>query len=354
MQDAVPIEQFLPECNTRVLLDVRSPGEFAKGHIPGALSFPLFSDEERAEVGTCYKQTGPEAALQLGLQYVGPKMAGFVAQAGALAAHRRIAVHCWRGGNRSQSMAWLLRMAGFDVITLQGGYKSYRNFVLGFFPRPQFQLKVLGGPTGSGKTKILHALQRLGEQILDLEALAHHKGSAFGSIGEAPQPTPEQFENDLQHDLEQLDPTRVVWIENESRSIGRVYVPDSICAQMKISPLLHIQIPEDARIQNLLQDYTHSDQNALRESFLKIDTKLGGLNLKTALEALDAGDYATAARIALWYYDKTYHYGLQQHPPALVAVYSFDHGDPDRIAQTLIETPAKASDIHTLQTIPAT
>ena len=225
MNNRLDVAEFLRESNTRVLLDVRSPGEYGQGHIPGALSFPLFTDAERALVGTCYKQNSREAALELGLELVGPKMAGSVREARTLAPHRRLAVHCWRGGQRSGSMAWLFRQAGFDVVTLEGGYKNFRRYVLESFDDTGLQLMVVGGRTGSGKTQVLKELARLGEQIIDLEAIAHHKGSAFGSIGEPEQPTVEQFENDLFQALRMLDPQRRVWIENESRSIGRVYTP---------------------------------------------------------------------------------------------------------------------------------
>ncbi|MCC7464910.1 MAG: tRNA 2-selenouridine(34) synthase MnmH, partial [Saprospiraceae bacterium] len=232
-----------------VLLDVRSPGEYAQGHIPGAISFPLFTDEERAKVGKMYKQTGKEEAMELGLRIVGPKMADFVKQAKKLAPNRRLAIHCWRGGQRSGSMAWLFRQSGFEVATLSGGYKAYRQHLLNYFGKTDLKLIVIGGQTGSGKTKVLHALQDAGEQIIDLEALAHHKGSAFGFIGEQPQPTVEQFENELFHTQKALDPDRRVWIENESKSIGRVFIPLDFWTKMKAAPLVNIEIPFDTRLQ---------------------------------------------------------------------------------------------------------
>ena len=149
MDNRLDIADFLRDSSTRVLLDVRSPGEYAQGHIPGAVSFPLFSDEERALVGTCYKQQGKEQALELGLELVGPKMAGFIRQARQLAPDRRLAVHCWRGGQRSGSMAWLFRQAGFEVATLDGGYKKYRRYVLDGFQGIQLDMRVVGGRTGS-------------------------------------------------------------------------------------------------------------------------------------------------------------------------------------------------------------
>lgn len=339
MENRLPVTAFLAKCSNRTLLDVRSPGEYAQGRIPGALSFPLFSDAERAEVGTMYKQVGKEEAMELGLRIVGPKMESFVKQAKILAPNRQLAVHCWRGGQRSGSMAWLFRQAGFEVITLEGGYKAYRHHVLESFEKTDLNIKVLGGRTGSGKTKILHALRDLGEQILDLEGIAHHKGSAFGFIGEAPQPTVEQFGNDLFEAIQALDPSRRVWVENESRSIGRIFIPDGFWFRMRAATLVNIKVPEEARIQNLLSDYVLSDRTELETAFQKIASKLGGLNLKTALEALEQADFATAARIALSYYDKTYQHGLETSTSNDIRLLEFDHGDAQEIAKALIKIP---------------
>ncbi len=337
MENRLSPTEFLAERADRVVLDVRSPAEYAHGYIPNALSFPLFSDEERAAVGTMYKQVGKDEAMELGLRFVGPKMEQFVKQAKLLAPHRRLAIHCWRGGQRSGSMAWLFRQAGFDVVTLEGGYKAYRHLVLQGLEKADLNLVVLGGRTGSGKTKILHALRDLGEQIIDLEGLAHHKGSAFGFIGEAPQPTVEQFENELFESTLALQTSRRVWVENESRSIGRIYIPQGFFSKMKDSPLVNVEITEEARITNLLADYVLSDRRELEQAFQKIATKLGGQHLKTALEALEQGDFAAAARIALVYYDKTYQHGLDTRPSTDIRQLEFEHGDAREIAQVLAQ-----------------
>lgn len=334
MENRRSVSEFLTDSN-RVLLDVRSPGEYRQGHIPGARSFPLFTDEERARVGTLYKQKGKDDAMELGLAFVGPKMAGFVQQAKVLAPKKQLAVHCWRGGQRSQSMAWLFRQAGFDVVTLEGGYKAYRHYILEHFGNLPLQIWIVGGKTGSGKTKILHELHKLGEQIIDLEQLAHHKGSAFGFIGESEQPTVEQFENDLFEAISKVDPARRVWMENESRSIGRVFIPESFWKVMKAAGLLNVEIPEEARIRNLLTDYVLTDKADLEKAFLKIDRKLGGQHLKTALEALQQDDFATAAQIALRYYDKTYQHCLDTNPSPDIRYFQFEHGDPEKIADFL-------------------
>lgn len=323
-----------------MVLDVRSPGEFAQGHIPGAVAFPLFTDEERAKVGTIYKQQGKEQAIELGLTFVGPKIADFVKKAKKLAPHQRLLVHCWRGGQRSLSMAWLLQLSGFEMATLRGGYKQYRQHVIKCFDSLSLaDLRVIGGRTGTGKTKILRALRAMGEQVLDLEAIAHHKGSAFGSIGEPPQPTVEQFENDLFEAISALDPSRTIWTENESRSIGRVFIPQGFWQVMKAAPLYNVTIPEDERLQNLVDDYTGTDPSELIAAFQKIDSKLGGLQMKQALAAVEQGDYAAAAGIALRYYDKTYQHCLDNNPSPDIKMLTFDYGDPERIAAEIRKIP---------------
>lgn len=330
-------QQFLLLRDETPVLDVRSPGEYAQGHIPGAISFPLFSDEERAIVGTAYKQQGRDTAFELGLRFVGPKMEYFVKSARKIARNGKLGVHCWRGGQRSGAMAWLLRQAGLDVQTLEGGYKAYRQYVLDGFRDAELHITIVGGRTGSGKTKILHALKNAGEQIIDLEGIAHHKGSAFGFIGELPQPTVEQFENNLFEAIRQTSPKKRVWIENESRSIGRVYIPDIFWAKMKNAPLLNVRIPLEARVNNLLEDYVLTDRSELEIAFRRIEKKLGGLKLKQALEFLEKGEYEPAARIALEYYDKTYQYGLDTNTSPDIRMLEFDHGDPGKIAEALIQ-----------------
>jgi tRNA 2-selenouridine synthase len=297
-----------------VLLDVRTPAEYAHGHIPKAHNLPLFTDDERAEIGTLYKQVGPKQALLKGLEHVGPRMRSLVEEAQRLAPAGKVALHCWRGGQRSGSLAWLLDLAGLEVQVITGGYKAYRNHILDQFAARPARLLIIGGPTGAGKTEVLHALRQLGEQVIDLEGLAHHKGSAFGALGEAPQPTVEQFENDLFEAFCQLDPARPIWLENESRSIGRVYIPDPFWRRMQAAPLLQLEVPFEQRLARLVKVYAQYPQEQLAEAFAKIGKRLGGQHLKAALAALDAGDYEAAAAVALSYYDKAYaHHTLSKH-----------------------------------------
>ncbi|WP_416670847.1 tRNA 2-selenouridine(34) synthase MnmH [Egbenema bharatensis] len=181
----LPLSSFLT--TPGIILDVRSPAEYEQGHIPGAVSFPLFSNEERAIVGTCYKQQGREQAIELGFEIAGPKCAEFVRRAKGLAPDRLVRVHCWRGGMRSEAIAWILKMAGLRVSVLEGGYKSFRRWVLSCFDQPK-PILILGGMTGAGKTVILQELAVRGAQVLDLEALANHRGSSYGNLGLPPNP----------------------------------------------------------------------------------------------------------------------------------------------------------------------
>ncbi|HRZ77895.1 MAG TPA: rhodanese-like domain-containing protein, partial [Bacteroidales bacterium] len=187
MGRTLEIQEFLRLLPTVPAADVRSPSEYLRAHIPGVMSLPLFSDEERAIIGTLYKHQGRERATLKGMEIAGPKMASYVTQASVLAPERRLMLHCWRGGMRSAAMAFTLETAGFEVMLLDGGYRSFRRLALELVQYP-WKLRVLGGMTGSGKTQVLKHLQQDGLQVLDLEGMANHKGSAFGSIGQLEQP----------------------------------------------------------------------------------------------------------------------------------------------------------------------
>jgi tRNA 2-selenouridine synthase len=245
-------------------------------------------------------------------------------------------IHCWRGGMRSESMAWLMQTAGFQVHTLAGGYKAFRQHVLAQLGRP-FHLLVLGGKTGSGKTDILKALAQLGEQVVDLEGLAHHKGSAFGSLGQPPQPSSEMFDHKLFAALSSLDPSRRIWVEDESHNIGRVHISQPFWQQMKPAPVLAVEVPTEARVERLVREYADAEDEELAESLRRIQKRLGGQHVKEAMEALDRKDYHRVAAIALRYYDKAYQHGLEQRPPGQVHMRQLSGDAPHQTAQALIQ-----------------
>ncbi|MGY2133804.1 tRNA 2-selenouridine(34) synthase MnmH [Hymenobacter sp. HD11105] len=303
------LSDFLQGPPDAPILDVRAPVEYAAGHIPGAVSLPLFTDQERARIGTAYKQVSQENAIHIGLNFFGPKMSQMVKLAQKIAPQKEVRLHCWRGGMRSGAVLWLLELAGFKVHLLDKGYKDYRRWALAQFAQPR-PLLVLGGLTGSGKTDVLHELARQGEPIVDLEGLASHKGSSFGSIGLPPQPTVEQFENDLAFTLANLPPSATPWFEDESLAIGRLTIPKPVFEQMRAAPLIVLEIPRAVRTRKLAAEYGREDPAELAAAIQRIGKRLGGLATKEALAAIEVGDMEKMVDIALDYYDKTYGYGL--------------------------------------------
>ncbi|MCI4669935.1 MAG: tRNA 2-selenouridine(34) synthase MnmH [Bacteroidia bacterium] len=318
------------------VVDVRSPSEFQKGHFPTAINIPLFENDERAVVGTLYKQEGKEEAFLRGLEFVGPKMRSFVEQVRDISRQGTLMTYCWRGGMRSSSMAWLWETAGFNVFTLEGGYKAFRKEVLASMSR-KFQLMVLGGPTGSGKTEILKEMKEAGEQVIDLEGLARHKGSAFGGIGENTQPSTEHFENLLWSELIQMDAQKPIWLEDESIHIGKVLIPKVFFDQMQSASLFVIDLEEEERLKHLVDVYAGFEDELLIDAINRIGKRLGGQHAKAAEEAIRQQDYRTAAKICLKYYDKTYAYGLTQKSKQLVSKLGLIKHDPKNSARKLID-----------------
>lgn len=336
MSLVIQASELFDAMTERVLLDVRTPAEYAAGHIPGALNLPLFSNEERAEVGTLYKQVSPEKAFLRGLDFAGARMRWYVETATGLAPAKKIIVHCWRGGQRSGSLAWLLRTAGFDVLTLAGGYKAYRQYIHEEMTLPRFRLLILGGYTGSAKTEILKIIKQQGEQVVDIESIAHHKGSSFGALGEAPQPTVEQFENDLYQALKAIPPGARLWLEDESRSIGRVYIPEGFWRQMLQTPVIKLEMPFERRVRHLVAVYAHYQPEELDAAFRRIEKRLGGQHLHAAIDALHQNDYASAAAIALRYYDKAYQMTIDKKTEARIIPFQVQEESIEQIAASLI------------------
>lgn len=320
-QNSVSVIEFLDKRIDALIVDVRAPIEFAKGHIPSAVNIPLFEDAERAEIGTLYKQQGKDTAVQRGLELVSPKMASFVHQVKSLAQKRRVHIYCFRGGMRSNSFAWLMNTAGLDAVILYGGYKAFRNHVLATFEQKRNWV-LLGGNTGSGKTDILKVLHQQAFQMIDLEALAHHKGSAFGNINEQKQLPQQQFEHHLYHTFVAQDPEQLILLEDESQTIGYNKIPYPIWLQMKQAPLIKIEIPFELRIQQLLKDYSTVDIAALKASVLKIAEKLGPDKTKQCLQYLEDRNLIDVARLALRYYDKTYEHLYQQKKQQMIHLLS--------------------------------
>jgi len=340
------IQQFVALSLQHPVLDVRSPGEYSHAYIPGAYSLPLFSDEERKVVGTTYKHHGRQQAIKIGLGYFGGKMRGMVEEVEGIIDNRQLAIgngqwamgkevsliaqdsanskailpiahclllYCWRGGMRSAGVAWLLDLYGFDVYTLVGGYKAYRNWVLQQFEK-DYQLNIVGGYTGSGKTKVLEQLSKQHQPVIDLESIANHKGSAFGGIGQPVQPSQEMFENLLATQLAntgiQGNMDSATWIEDESQRIGVLNIPHTFWKMMRTKPVFFVDISFKQRLDHILKEYGSLDKEKLSDAILRIQKRLGPLETKTALAALKEGNIKACFRILLSYYDKLYHKGL--------------------------------------------
>ncbi len=338
----ITIPEFLQLAQQHPVFDVRSPGEYTHAHIPGAHSLPLFTDVERAVVGTAYKQQNKQAAIKIGLDYFGPKMKAMVEEVEKMyfvrskmyasdIVHRtpEIAlVHCWRGGMRSAGVAWLLDLYGFKVFTLVGGYKAYRKWVREQFEK-EYRFKIIGGYTGSGKTLVLHQLAQQHQSIIDLEALANHKGSAFGGMGA--QPTQEMFENLLAQQLlhvtikmtaeQDIDannyhlPTNI-WLEDESQRIGNLQIPLPLWHTMRKSPVFFLDIPFEERLNYVTGEYGKLGREYLVNAIMRIQKRLGGQETKNAINYLLEENYKESFRILLRYYDKWYEKGLHNRENA--------------------------------------
>jgi tRNA 2-selenouridine synthase len=305
------IEELLKLKETLTLIDVRAPIEFEQGHIPNAINFPILNNEARKEVGTCYKQNGHEAAVILGYKLVGPNFYKIIKQAYKQFENKEIIIHCYRGGLRSRIMANLLSTAGFQVHLLQGGYKKFRHWTLEKLDA-DYKFKVLGGYTGSGKTTILKYFASQKIQVLDLEKLANHRGSAFGNIGLPPQPTNEQFENLIAVELNKMNLESPIWIEDESSMIGRCKVPTKIHGAIRNNLLYFLEIDLEQRVKNIIVDYGQFDKELLKEATNKLHKRLGDLRTREAIQLLEENNMSDWAKAMLIYYDKTYLFGVSK------------------------------------------
>lgn len=312
------------------ILDARTPSEYAEDHIPGALSTPVLSDEERAEVGTLYKQASAFDAKKLGAALVARNVAAHIASRFKdMPKDWKPLVYCWRGGKRSGAMAHILQEIGWEACTLEGGYRSYRRWVIGQLETVpgRYSFRVIHGPTGSGKSRLLSALSRSGVQTLDLEDLAAHRGSVLGTLPDRPQPSQKMFESRLLRALSRLDPARSVFVEGESKKIGQLQVPEALIARMRASACVLLDASLETRVTLLIEEYRHflGDVDALCRQ-LDCLVALHGRERIAQWKGLAArGEWRELVmRLLLEHYDPAYRKSSHHNYPLLA--------DADRIA----------------------
>lgn len=311
-EEILELDEFLTLRKIIPLLDARSEGEFLQSHIPGAINVPILNDIERQSVGTIYKQEGSDNAVLKGFELVGPRFHTIIKKALELFPDKKILVYCWRGGMRSEIMSWLLSLSGFKIYRLKGGYKAYRTKTF-FTVRQNHKYLVLGGKTGVGKTRLLQKLRERDEQIIDLEGLANHKGSSFGGIGMESQPSVEQFENLIAEELFQIPSEDIIWIENESRRIGKVILPKELYDTLSNAPLIEIERSMDQRIELIMEEYGSLPKEELLLGVNRLRKKLGGLNTTQCIQAIENNQPIIWITLLLYYYDKAYEFDLDKN-----------------------------------------
>lgn len=336
IRQKLDVSQFLERADHIPVVDVRSPSEYMSGHIPGAYNIPLFDDDQRKAVGTKYKEYGRYDAIIEGLKLSGPSFNTKLEKALEISNNSRLLVHCWRGGMRSEAMAWLFSLADIDTDVLEGGYKAYRQHILNSFTVYK-KMIILGGLTGSGKTEILRYLRDSGEQVIDLEGLANHKGSAFGSLGQILQPTSEHFANLLYEQWRRTDGNRPLWVEDESKNIGTVFMPGEFYLNMQKHPAIVLLMDIKTRLPRLVSEYAGYSAADLISSVRKISKRLGGDNSMEAISSIEKGDFAKAAEITLKYYDKAYLYGLKKKTADKIIYIESDTDDIRINAEKILE-----------------
>ncbi len=334
------IETFIKLAGEHPVVDVRSPSEFRKGHIPGSFNIPLFDDAERDAVGKKYAKGGRVKAILAGLELTGPKMHSKLEIALKTAGGGPLLVHCWRGGMRSEAMAWLFSIGGIKTCILEGGYKSYRRYVTDTLSSPR-KIIILGGLTGSGKTRILKFIAGAGHQVIDLEKLANHKGSAFGSLGQLPQPASEYFSNLLFEEIRKTDPSIPLWIEDESSNIGNVFLPDEFWRIMQKSPSIALLMDAGIRLPNLVKEYASFPSEELIDIIMKISRRMGNDNARNAAELIRSGNLEEAVRIVLDYYDKAYLYNLGKKKESIVHYINTDTDDARANALNVLDAAGR-------------
>jgi len=303
------------------IIDVRSPAEFALDHIPGSINYPVLNNEERAQIGTLYKQVSPFAAKKLGAAMVSRNIAQHLEQ--SMLDHPREwrpLIYCWRGGERSGAFTHVLNRIGWKAMQLEGGYQGFRRIVIDDLDlaAKQFQFQVICGMTGTGKTRILHELQSLGAQVLDLEGLAIHRGSVLGNEPDSEQPSQKGFETALWNALQSLDPSKPVFIESESKKVGGVHIPDALMETIRNGLCIELRSSLPTRVSWLLHEYHHFLENTaqFKEKLGLLTTRYGKVQIAEWFNQIDAGDFnPLVTDLLVKHYDPAYQSSIVRNFP---------------------------------------
>jgi tRNA 2-selenouridine synthase len=312
----ISIDELLDlDRNKFTLVDVRSPSEYEEMTIPGSINIPVFNDEERAEVGTLYKQVNPEIAKQRGLEIFAAKLPEFIKTFRQTEGEK--VVFCWRGGMRSKTAATMLDLMGIKAIRLQGGVRTYRQWVLERLEGLDLKGKVfvLNGGTGTGKTTILHRLREKGLPVLDLEGMAGHRGSVFGHIGTSPN-NQKKFDSLLVQEVLSLQDSPFVLFEAESKRIGKVMVPDYLLRKKEQGTHIILKMPMEQRVKHILEEYKLQEHHEeFLAAFERIRKHIHTPIAAEIQEYIDANDYKNALPLLLeYYYDPKYKHSAMQYP----------------------------------------
>ena len=311
-----PVTDFRNLCSP--IVDVRSPSEFCQGHWPGAINIALFSDIEREAIGKSYKKESRLKAILNGLRVTIPNTSKLLKIIVKTATNKQglnksLRIYCWRGGMRSSAFAWLARTMGIKTYLLKGGYKSYRKWVLNQF-EADLPIRLIGGKTGTRKTDLLNYINKENIFVIDLEGIANHRGSSFGSLGMDDQPSTQQFENILAESLHNFHKSNAIeiWLEAESSNLGKCRIPNNLYKKMKQAPIIEIIKTKNERVENLVNLYSQNSQTELKDAVNRISKRLGPQRTKEALTAIERKEWSKACEAMLDYYDKCYEYELKK------------------------------------------
>jgi len=316
------LDQFLTELDRfDLIIDVRSPAEFALDHIPGAVNYPVLNNEERAQIGTLYKQVSPFAAKKLGAALVSRNIAHHLEnQLLELPREWRPLIYCWRGGERSGAFTHILNRIGWKALQLEGGYQGFRRTVIDGLEAAaqQFTFQVICGMTGSGKTRVLQETQKYGAQILDLEALAIHRGSVLGNEPNIEQPSQKGFETVLWNALRCLDPTKPVLVESESKKVGGVHIPDALMEKIRSGACIELRSSTQTRVSWLIREYHHflSDTDNFKRKLALLTAHYGKVQIAQWSQAIDAGNFPELVEeLLVKHYDPSYQSSIVRNFP---------------------------------------